>query len=286
MNKHRLQYPIKLAARVLEVSRSGYYSWLIRKPSARQLRHDDLKPRIMEAHLIARKTYGPKRLQDALADQGIGVGRDQISLLRKELGIRCVQKAKFKATTNSKHSLPVAPNLLAQNFQTSGAGMVWGCDITYVATGQGWLYLAAVKDFHTKEVVGYAMSAYMTKELVHRAMVHALTYRKPQPGCIVHSDRGTQYCSLSYQDYLRQSGLRPSMSRRGNCYDNAPTESFWSTLKQELVYRTSFTTRQQAEASIREYIEVFYNRIRKHSSLDNLPPAIFANQTNQKRRSA
>lgn len=286
MNSYRLLFPITMMANVLGVSRSGYYWWLDHKPSARQIRHEELKPKILAAHALGRETYGPKRIQSTLADQGTAVGRDQIDLLRKEMGLRCIQKTKFKQTTNSDHNLPVAPNLLNQSFQTSEAGTVWGSDITYIATGEGWLYLAGIKDFHTKEIVGYQMQASMTQDLVRLALNRALSYRKPLPGCIVHSDRGSQYCSKDYQQDLKRAGLRVSMSRRGNCYDNAPTESFWSTLKQELIYRRRFATRLQAQQAIREYIEIFYNRIRKHSALGNKSPAVFATKSIEKRRSA
>jgi putative transposase len=286
MSEHRRCYPIFLMARVLEVSRSGYYWWLRREPTARDLRHEILKPLILQAHLVGRKTYGSKRIQSQLAIEGTDVGRDQISKLRRELELKCIQKAKFIATTNSNHDLPVAPNLLAQNFETTAPGTVWGSDITYIPTGEGWLFLAGIKDFHTREIVGYAMDSRMTKELVRTALRKALAYRKPAAGCIAHSDRGSQYCSLDYQDDLRAAGLTTSMSRRGNCYDNAPTESLWSSLKLELIYQRKFETRLQAESAIKEYIEVFYNRIRLHSSLGNIPPAIFAERSTTERKSA
>jgi transposase InsO family protein len=214
---------------------------------------------------------------------GLKVGRDQISRLRKELGIVCVQKKKYRATTDSSHSLAIAPNLLMQDFRTTAPGQVWGGDITYVWTPEGWLYLAGVKDFFTREIVGYAMASAMTEDLVRRALVKAVEYRKPGKGCIFHSDRGSQYCSGGFQSALRRCGLRSSMSRKGNCYDNAPTESFWAALKQELIYPNRFQTRAQAESAIRQYIELFYNRIRRHTALGNLPPAIYAANIIQRR---
>jgi transposase InsO family protein len=276
-------YPVTLMARVLGVSRPGYYGWLRRKPSVRTQRHSQLKILIQEAHELSRETYGPLRLQDELA---VRVGRDQISRLRKEMGLKCIQKKKFKATTNSAHDLPVAPNLLDQNFQVSEPGTVWGTDITYITTGEGWLYLAAVKDFGSKEILGHAMGARMTKELVLEALAKALRCRRPHTDCIHHSDRGSQYCSPVYQKAVTDAGLRPSMSRKGNCYDNAPTESLWSHLKQELVHHRRFRTRAEGQAAIQEWIEVFYNRMRRHSKLGNVAPAIYAENYFKEKKSA
>ena len=188
------------------------------------------------------------------------------------MDLKCIQHKKFIATTNSNHDLPIAPNLLNQNFKIIEPGIVYGTDITYIPTGEGWLYLAGVKDFGSRELIGYAMSERMTKELVHEALKKAFQYCKPQLRCIHHSGHGSQYCALSYQSFLNDTGLNASMSRRGNCYDNVPTESFWNSLKQELVYQRKFNTRAEAKAAIQEYIEIFYNRIRRHSSLGNIAP--------------
>ena len=202
------------------------------------------------------------------------------------MGLRCVQKKKFKATTNSAHSLPVAPNLLNQNFTVLEPGTVYGSDITYIWTDEGWLYLAGVEDLATREIIGHAMGSRMTKELALAAFAKAIRYRKSQPGCIHHSDRGSQYCALSYQHAVSKANMRASMSRKGNCFDNAPVESFWGCLKQELVYQRRFSTRAEARAAIQEYIEVFYNRMRRHSALGNIAPAIFAANYFSERRSA
>jgi len=262
MKSQRSNYPIKLMARLLCVSRSGYYLWLKRALSARKIQDAWLQPYIRAAHQMSRKTYGPRRLQKELASGGIKVGRDHIARLRKEMGIKCIQTKKFKATTNSRHSLPLYPNLLDQKFNIVEPGKVWGTDITYIPTDEGWLFLAGVKDFGSKEIVGYEMDSRMTKELVQKALNKALAYRKPQPGCIHHSDRGSQYCALSYQKSVKAAGMCSSMSRKGNCYDNAPTESLWGCLKQELVHHRRFRTRSEAKAAIQEYIEIFYNRMR------------------------
>ncbi len=285
MKKERSNYPVKLMARVLTVSRSGFYAWLRRSPSARKNNDEKIKPLVRAVHEFSRKTYGPRRIQSELADNGVIIGRDKIARLRKEMGIKCIQNKKFIATTNSNHNLPVAPNLLEQDFSVMEPGVVYGTDITYISTGEGWLYLAGVKDFGSREIIGHAMGDRMTKELVHEAFRKALYYRKPKPGCIHHSDRGSQYCALSYQKAVQSAGMRASMSRRGNCYDNAPTESFWGFLKRELVYHRRFATRAEAKAAIQEYIEVFYNRIRRHSGLGNIAPARYAELwfSNQKR---
>ncbi len=286
MKAYRLLYPVKLMARVLEVSRSGYYTWLTRGPSRREIQDSVLKVLINCAHKRSRGTYGPRRLQDELAAENQQVGRDHISRLRKEMGLKCIQHKKFKVTTDSKHHLPVAANLLKQEFSVSVPSTVWGTDITYVSTDEGWLYLAGVKDFASREIVGYAMDGRMTTDLVQNALKKALQFRKPLPGCIHHSDRGSQYCAADYRKDVEKAGMIASMSGKGNCYDNAPTESFWGHLKQELIYHRHFQTRNEAIAAIREYIEIFYNRIRRHSALGNTAPSVFAETYYSQRRVA
>ena len=182
--------------------------------------------------------------------------------------------------------MPVAANLLDQKFDVVVPQAVWGTDLTYIATGEGWLYLAGVKDFASREIVGYAMGERMTTELVQIALQKALRFRKPLPGCIHHSDRGSQYCSREYRSDVENAGLLASMSGKGNCYDNAPTESFWGHLKQELVYQRRFSTRAEATAAIREYIEIFYNRMRRHSALGNTAPCVYDETYFSQRRSA
>jgi len=230
---------------------------------------------IQAAHVRTRQTYGPERLQAELRDDGFSAGVSRIKRLRKKLGLRCVQVRRFKATTNSKHALPVADNRVAQTFAATRPNEIWVADITYVPTTEGWLYLAGVKDLHTCEVVGHAMNTRMTTDLVRQALLMAVGAKRPRPGLIHHSDRGSQYCAQDYQQQLQQFGLISSMSRRGNCYDNAPMESFWGTLKNELVHHA---TREQARQEISEYIELFYNRQRRHSRLGNYSPATFAQQ--------
>jgi len=286
MNQLRLLYPVDVLTRTIGISRSGFYARQGRPPSLRARTDEVFKPLILQAHKAGRSTYGSPRIQLELAEQEVYVGRDRIHRLRKELGLRCIQNKKFKATTNSAHDLPVAPNLLDQKFEVEGPGKVLGTDITYIPTGEGWLYLAGVKDFGSMEIVGYAMGARMTKELVQQALEKALRYRRPEAGCVHHSDRGSQYCAHTYQDLIRRSGMRASMSRKGNCYDNAPTESFWGTLKQEMVHHRRFRTRMEAQAAIQEWIEIFYNRIRRHTSLGGLAPARWAEKYYATRKSA
>jgi putative transposase len=262
MKQWRLDFPTKTMCRVFSVSRSGYYTWLKRKPSRRTQEDERLKVAIKTAHKKTRESYSARRLQPELAADGFVAGRDRIARLRRELDIRCRQKRKFKATTNSNHKLPVAENLLAQTFTPSAPNEVWLTDITYIHTDEGWLYLAGVKDVFTCELVGYAMAKRMTQELTAQALFRAVQQKRPTPGLIHHSDRGSQYCAYDYQKLLTQFGMKASMSRRGNCYDNGLMESFWGTLKNELVYQCRYATRADAEAPIREYIEIFYNRQR------------------------
>lgn len=286
MKQWRPHFPVKIMCRVFGVSRSGFYVWLKRKPSQRAQKDELLKVAIKAAHKRTRESYGARRLQPELAAEGYIAGRDRIARLRRELGLRCRQKRRFKATTNSKHNLPVAENLLGQTFTPSAPNEVWVSDITYIPTGEGWLYLAGIKDVFTCEIVGYAMSERMTQELTSRSLFRAVQQKRPNTGLIHHSDRGSQYCSHNYQKLLDQFGMKSSMSRKGNCYDNAPMESFWGSLKNELVHHCRYATRAEAEASIREYIEIFYNRQRRHSRLGYLAPAVFLKNFNLKTAAA
>jgi transposase InsO family protein len=277
---------VSVLCRVFDVSKSGYHAFVSRPPSKRAQENARLEVTIHAAHQRTRQTYGPERLQDELKDDGFKAGVARIKRLRKKLGIRCKQVRKFKATTNSNHKLPVAQNLLDQKFVTSRPNEVWVTDITYVETGEGWLYLAGIKDLHTCELVGHAMGHRMTTALTGRALFKAVTARRPKPGLIHHSDRGVQYCAKDYQGLLQQFGMKASMSRKGNCYDNAPMESFWGTLKNELVHHRRYETRAQATAEITEYIEIFYNRQRRHSRLGNLSPAAFTQKFYREQQAA
>jgi putative transposase len=276
MHELRLQYPPPLTGRMMSVSASGYYAWLDRPLSMRAREELRLELEIKAADKRTRQTYGPERLQCDLAENGIQVGICRIRRIRKKLGICCKQKRKFKATTDSKHKLPVAENLLGQRFHVDEPSKVWLSDITYIPTDEGWLYLAGHKDMCTHEIVGYAMGERLTRNLVSQSLFRAVAAKRPAKGLLHHSDRGSQYCSHEYRQLLDQFELKASMSGRGNCFDNAPMESFWGTLKQELVHHCHYTTRQEAIRDITEYIEIFYNRQRRQARLGFLSPAAYA----------
>lgn len=274
----RHQYPVSVICRILEVSESGFYAWLNRPASARAQNNYRLELEIKAAHYRTHETYGATRLQRDLADHKTDISINRIKRIRRKLGLYCIQKRKFKATTDSAHTLPVAPNLLMRQFTFSEPNKAWVSDITYIRTDQGWLYLAGIKDLCSGELVGYALSERMTKNLVMQAVFRAVAGRKIEPGLILHSDRGSQYCAHEYQRLLTQFGIRSSMSRKGDCWDNAPMESFWGTLKNELVHHRHYRTRADAKREITEYIEIFYNRQRKQARLGYLSPAAFTLQ--------
>jgi transposase InsO family protein len=278
MKEMRLRYCIPQMCRLLGVSASGYYRWLCRKPSKRSQEEGRLEVEIKAAHKRTRETCGPERLQRDLAEHGVKAGVCRIRRIRKKLGLRCKQKKKFKATTDSKHTLPVAENLLNQQFEATAPNQIWLTDITYIPTEEGWLYLAGHKDVFTGEMVGYAMGPRMTKNLVSQSLFRAVAAKRPVPGLIHHSDRGSQYCSHEYRKLLDQFHMRASMSRKGDCYDNAPMESFWGTLKNELVHHRRYGTRREAVREITEYIEIFYNRQRRQARLGYLSPAAYERQ--------
>lgn len=277
---HRLRHDHAVAAmcRLLDVSESGYYAWRKRPPSPRAKANARLELEIKAAHERTRRTYGPERLQSELADNGIRVGVHRIKRIRREQGLHCKQKRRFRITTDSMHSLPVAPNRLDRQFSTNVPNKVWVADLTYIDTAEGWLYLAGIKDLFNNELVGYAMSERMTVDLTKTALRRAIHARQPRPGLIHHADRGSQYCAGSYQALLRQHQMLSSMSRKGNCWDNAPMESVWGILKSELVHHERFETREEARAAIQEYIEIFYNRTRKQARLGYLSPVQFMMQ--------
>jgi len=275
MKDLRLKYSLPLVRRIMDVSASGYYAWVARPISKRAREETRLEVEIRAAHKRTRQTYGPERLQHDLKEHGVRVGICRIKRIKRKLGLRCKQKRKFKVTTDSKHSLPVAENLLGQQFKVYEPNTVWVSDITYVPTDEGWLYLASHKDLFTGEIVGYAMGERMSRNLVSQSLIRAMLSKRPAHGLIHHSDRGSQYCSYEYTRILEQCGLQPSMSGRGNCFDNAPMESFWGTLKQELIHHRRYGSRREAMQDITEYIEIFYNRQRLQARLGFLSPAAF-----------
>jgi putative transposase len=270
----------------LRVSTQGYYRWRARGVSPRRDADARLLGLIRAVHERSRGTYGPVSIRQALAAQGTEVGLNRIRRLRRQNGIYCRQKKKFRATTDSTHRFAVAPNLLGRPLVALKPNAVWIADITYVGTDEGWLYLAALLDLCTREVVGWAMDARMGRDLALRALGMAFASKRPGPGLIHHSDRGSQYASLDYQHRLKLMGMRSSMSRKGNCYDNAVAASFFATLKTELVHQQRFATRREAQLAIFEYIEVFYNRIRRHTRIGHLAPAVFASRFGEEQNAA
>ena len=275
MSKMRLDYPVSLLSRMLKVSLSGYYDWVERPLSERDREEVRLELEIKAANRRTRQTYGAERMQHELAEHGVRVGICRLKRIRRKLGIRCKQKKKFKATTDSKHKLSVAENLLGQEFKVYAPDRVWVSDITYVPTDEGWLYLAGHKDLFNSEIVGYAMGERLSKNLVSQSLLRAVSTRRPEKGLLHHSDRGSQYCSEEYQSLLQHFGLKASMSGKGNCYDNAPMESFWGILKQELIHHRHYHTRREAMVEITEYIEIFYNRQRLQAALGYLSPVAY-----------
>ena len=278
MKAMRFKYGVAVMCAFLQVSKSGYYQWLNRRPSKRVVEEGRLEVEIKAAHKRTRETCGPERLQHELKEHGVQVGVCRIRRIRKKLGIRCKQKRKFKATTDSQHALPVAENLVQQQFEATRPNEVWLSDITYIPTEEGWLYLAGHKDLFTREIVGYAMGHRITKNLVSQSLFKAVAVKRPGSGLIHHSDRGSQYCAYEYRKLLDQFNMKASMSRKGDCYDNAPMESFWGTVKNELVHHRRYRTREEALREISEYIEVFYNRQRRQARLGYLSPAVYERQ--------
>lgn len=274
---HAEQFSVGKMCRVLGVSRSGYYAWRQRPPSRRKQANERLLVEIKAIH--AKKnhdTYGSPRVHEELSENGISCGRHRVARLMKHHGIRARQARKFRpVTTDSKHTLPVAENVLDRQFTAKRPDTVWAGDITYIRTRQGWLYLAVVLDLFSRMVVGWAASKDLSRHLPLRALHMALGRRKPPPGALFHSDRGSQYASQDYQDLLAAHGLVCSMSRKAECYDNAVVESFFHTLKVEQVHLRDYLTHREATADLFEYIEVFYNRQRRHSHLGRVSPAAF-----------
>jgi transposase InsO family protein len=275
---HRAEFEITVMCRVLAVSRSGYYAWLKRPTSSRKMADQELSQQIKEIHHHSRQTYGSPRIQAELAENGVNCGHNRVARLMRDEELWAKQKRKFKVTTtDSAHNYPVAPNLLNQDFTASRPNEKWLVDITYIPTAEGWLYLAVVMDLYSRRIVGWAMSDSLERHLVIVALHMALTMRQPPPGLLHHSDRGSQYASEDYQAWLTKYQIQGSMSRTGNCYDNAPMESFFATLKTELVHHCHYQTKAEAKTDIFEYIELFYNRFRRHSALHYQSPVNFEN---------
>jgi len=268
-------FPVQRLCRVLGVSQSGYFAWRSRPACQRQREDLVLLAHVRSAFRRSKATYGSPRLTRELQEAGLKVGRRRTARLMRENGLRARPKRRFTPTTDSHHAHPIAPNLLNQDFAAEGPDGKWGSDISYIWTREGWLYLAVVIDLFARRVVGGAVSDRLHTDLALTALRRALALRRPAPGLIHHADRGSQYCSAAYQAELRAHGLRISRSGRGNCFDNAMVETFFKTLKSELVWRTVFQTRAEAAHAIGGYIEGFYNPVRRHSALDFLSPVQF-----------
>jgi putative transposase len=269
MEDHRGIYRLKKMCTVLKVSRSGYYAWRKRMPSKRQETNKWLLERIREVYRKSRRIYGSPRITEGLNDQGITCGKNRVARIMKDNGIRAEIRRKFRSTTDSRHSYPASVNLLVDSNER---GRIWASDITFIPTREGWMYVAAVMDVYSRKIIGLSIKDRLTQELTTDALKQAIRRQKPCKGLIHHSDRGKQYASYEYRGLLKRYGMRSSMSRSGNCYDNAHIESFWSTLKRELVHGQRYRTRQDARLSVFEYIEAFYNRFRKHSALGYKSP--------------
>ena len=278
--KQQTAFRIQPMCRVLQVSRSGYYEYLNRPPSDHNIEDDKLRPQIRAAFEKGRKNYGTRRIKKALGKEENIISRRRIGRLMAEEDLKVQTKRKFKVTTDSNHNKPIAPNLLNREFTVAKPDSVYVGDITYIRTREGWFYLATVIDLFSRAVVGWSMGSRMKADLVNDAILMAIWKRKPDKGLIFHSDRGSQYASDAYRKTLKTHGIKASMSKKGDCWDNAVAESFFHTLKIELVHHCDFETREEARAALFEYIEVFYNRQRLHSSNGYEAPLVY--ETKQK----
>lgn len=269
---HRETFKVGRMCRLLNVSRSGYHAWRTRPESRRSRENRSLEAKIRVLHAASHGIYGAPRIYQDLVDDGIRCGKNRVARIMRKLGIRSRSKRKFKATTDSRHNFPVAPNLLNQNFTAQAPDRIWTGDITYIPTDEGWLYLAVLLDLYNREVVGWSASSRMTRQLVIDALQTALGRRNPGKDLLHHTDRGSQYASADYQKILKEHGMICSMSRKGNCYDNAVMESFFARLKSEWINHHRYHSRSEATRSLFYYLEIFYNRKRRHSSIDYVTP--------------
>jgi len=263
---------VTLLCRVMLVSRSSYYQYFKQQQTPNYLQQRTLEALVKSIHKASKESYGSRRISEALQGHGYPIGRYQARSLMRKLSLVAKPTKRFKVTTESNHNLPVAPNLLNRQFQVDRPDTVWASDITYLWTHQGWLYVAVILDLFSRKVVGWSIDRRMTSELVKKALNMAVMYRQPPKGLLHHSDRGSQYASRDYQDLLAQYGMTCSMSRKGNCWDNAVMESFYRSIKTELIHHEDFQTRDESRHAIFEYIEVFYNRRRRHSTLGYVSP--------------
>jgi len=279
IDRRRSQYPVSMMCRVLKVSRSGYYSWRVRPESERSKTDREVTQAIERLHEASKGTYGSPRITADLRDEGHRHGKHKVARLMRLAGLKGCPKRRFRVTTQRDPSHPVADNLLDQDFTAEAPNQRWASDITYIATNQGWLYLAVIMDLYSRRIVGWSMSRWINRHLVIDALNMAIGARRPGAELIHHSDRGSQYTSDDFRDELLKHGIECSMSGRGNCYDNAVVESFFGLLKREWVNRVHYRTREEARADVFEYIECFYNRKRRHGYLGNISPAEFEKRT-------
>jgi transposase InsO family protein len=269
---HRETFKVGRMCEVLKVSRSGYHAWATRPESRRSRENRALEDKIRVLHAASHGILGAPKIHRDLTDDGVRCGKNRVARIMRKAGIRSRVKRKFKATTNSRHNLPVAPNLLNRDFSVAAPNRTWVGDITYIWTNEGWLYLAIILDLFNREVVGWSASNRMTRQLAIDALQMAVGRRHPDKGLLHHTDRGSQYASADYQKVLKEHGMVCSMSRKGNCYDNAVAESFFGRLKAEWVNHYRYVSRPEAIQSLFYYIEIFYNRKRRHSTIDYLTP--------------
>ena len=275
VEEHRDAFPSARLCQVMNVSLRGLRAFRSRPASRRQRSDMVTLAHIKEQSRLSLSSYGRPRMTEELKEIGLNIGHRRVGRLMRQNGISVVRTRKHKATTDSNHKFNIAPNLLDRNFTADGPNQKWAGDITYIWTREGWLYLAVILDLHSRRVIGWAVSNRMKRDLAIRALEMAIAFRAPPKGCIHHTDRGSQYCSHDYQKILRQHGFKVSMSGKGNCYDNAAVETFFKTIKAELIWRDSWNTRRQAEMAIFEYINGFYNPRRRHSALGWKSPVAF-----------
>jgi putative transposase len=275
MQANRKDWPLTMMCRQLKLAPSGFYAWRTRTAGPRARRREALRTGIRQAHEASHRRYGSPRVTAALNQSGMRCCVNTVAKIMREIGLAARIKRRFRLTTDSNHDLPIAPNRLKRQFARRRPNEAWTADMTYIPTGEGWLFLATVMDLFSRRIVGWSMGERLDTALVSDALSMAIQQRRPPAGLIHHSDRGCQYASQAFRSLLTAHGLVSSMSRRGNAYDNAPMESFYASLKRELVHPTTYATRSQARSSVFEYIEANYNRRRLHSSLDYLSPAAF-----------
>ena len=269
------EWPVEFLCKVMRVTSRGFRAWRVRPMSQRQRDDMVILAHIREQHRLSLESYGRPRITEELQKLGVNVGHRRVGRLMRDNGIKIIRTQKHKVTTDSNHAFNIAPNLLDQDFSADGPNQKWAGDISYIWTNEGWLYLAVILDLYSRRVIGWAVSNRMKRDLAIRALDMAVALRQPPEGCIHHTDRGSQYCSNDYQKILRQHDFKASMSGKGNCYDNAAVETFFKTIKAELIWRHSWETRRQAEMAIFEYINGFYNPRRRHSTLGWKSPVAF-----------